>query len=149
MLPPAPGQTAAFCRSVGARQVGILATEGTIASGAYHTALEAEGVGYMTCTPEEQRIVSDIIYGQIKKGLPPDLAAFSGILNHMRERGCERVILGCTELSLLKEHLKEGFLIDALEVLALSAIRLCGKQPTGFPDELMKFKPTKGKKLCC
>ena len=48
----------------------------------------------------------------------------------MRSLGCERVILGCTELSLLKKELRLGeFYTDSLECLAISTIIACGKTP--------------------
>ena len=64
------------------------------------------------------------------------------VVDALVERGCDRIILGCTELSLLKRNggLSDGLFIDSLEVLAYSAIRMCGKTPTGFSDELMRFR---------
>ncbi len=143
-------QTAAFCHSLGMHKVGVLATRGTISSGAYRTALAAENIEYVTCSHEDQQIISDLIYTRIKRGLPPDLNAFSSVCDRLRRSGCERIILGCTELSLLGRLLpdRERYL-DSLEVLALSAIRLCGKEAVGFSRELLNFIPTKGKSPCC
>lgn len=57
-------------------------------------------------------------------------------------QGCERVILACTELSLLKRnHLRDPRFIDSMEVLALAAIRRGGKEPVGFARDLMQFQP--------
>ena len=51
----------------------------------------------------------------------------------MRALGCERVILGCTELSLLKKEMHLGnYFIDSMEVLAQSIILAFGKRPIGF-----------------
>ena len=85
-----------------------------------------------------------MIYDSIKKGVIPDSREFLSVADAMRERGAQRLILGCTELSVFKEkvELGEGF-ADSLEILALSAIRLCGKIPTGFSKELMNFDPRK------
>ena len=135
--------TADFCVSRGIKCVGVLATEGTASSGAYETVLQERGIKYLTCSPEDQAIVSDMIYGKIKQGIMPDPTEFFRITNALRARGAETVILGCTELSLLKKAygLGEEF-TDSLEVLALSAIRLCGKEPFGFGPLLSKFIPT-------
>jgi len=137
-------QTVEFCRQAGVSRVGVLATRGTVSSGAYKTVLESAGIEYFTCTEQEQEIVSNIIYGQIKKGLAPDTEGFLSVCDALRARGCQRLILGCTELSVLNRTcpLGDGF-VDSLEVLAVSAIRLCGKEPCGFSDELMKFNPRK------
>ena len=136
-------QTARFCRHLGIKKVGVLATEGTIASGAYKTILEAMGIEYLTCAEEEQAIITDIIYGKIKKGEPPNIGLFFRVVESLKARGCEKIILGCTELSLLKKNYKLGDdFIDSLEVLAASAIKLCGKETTGFDTTLDNFKPT-------
>ena len=41
-------QNAAFCRHLGLSRVGVLATEGTVASGAYRDALASLGIDYLT-----------------------------------------------------------------------------------------------------
>lgn len=143
-------ETVELCRARGMKRVGVLATEGTIRSGSYEQECRRAGVGYMTCTEDEQKVISQIIYEQIKRGRQPDLEAFRRISASMRERGCEAMILGCTELSLLKKMTDpDPMWIDSLEVLAVSAIRACGKEPIGFDQDLMKFMPTKGKNPCC
>lgn len=143
-------QTVEFCRFRRLRRVGVLATEGTVASGAYATALRGAGLDYLTCSPEDQEIVSEIIYDQIKKGRAPNIAAFCQVANRLKQQGAEALILGCTELSLLKHSCDpDTDYIDSLEVLACAAIRLCGKEPKGFSHALMNFQPTKGTYPCC
>ena len=133
-------QNVAFCRFLGLSRVGVLATEGTIASGAYKDALTDAGIEYLTPNAVGQATVSRIIYDEIKRGREPDLKSFLTVADSLFSRGCERVILGCTELSLLKRnHLSDARFIDSMEVLALSAIRRCGKEPVGFDADLMSF----------
>ena len=135
-------QTVDFCRWAGMKRIGVLATEGTVASGAYEEVCRRAGLSYLTCTPEDQAVISRIIYDQIKRGLPPDIEAFTAVSRRLLAQGCDRVILGCTELSLLKKthSLGESYL-DSLEILAYAAIRLCGKEPVGFDEALMRFRP--------
>ena len=142
-------QTVEFCRQQGLSRIGVLATEGTVASGAYETVLRRVGLDYLTCSPEDQATVSHIIYEEIKKGLPPDIEALRLVADRLRRRGAQALILGCTELSLLKNTLGDDDLIDSLEVLACAAIRLCGKEPKDFDPALMNFQPTKGIHPCC
>lgn len=136
--------TTEFCRQMGDRRVGVLSTEGTVRAGEYIEALKDAGIEYIPCTEDEQRIINDVIYEKIKKGIIPDTAEFLSVADAMRDRGCERLILGCTELSVLKDstNIGEGF-ADSLEILALSAIKLCGKTPCGLSPELMNFDPGK------
>ena len=137
-------QTVELCRQLKVTKVGVLATEGTARASAYSSVLKEVGIEYLPCTEVEQRIINEVIYGRIKKGLDPDVEKFMSVAKSLRERGAERLILGCTELSVLRERadLGDGF-IDSLEVLALTAIRLCGKTPQGFSNELMNFVPRK------
>ena len=135
-------QNVAFCQDLGLSRVGLLATEGTVASGAYANALAAVGIDCLTPSKEGQAAISSLIYDEIKRGQVPDLTSFLTVADELFARGCERILLGCTELSLLKKHhLSDPRLIDSMEVLALSAIRACGKEPIGFDDDLMQFFP--------
>lgn len=136
--------TVDFCSFTGAKRVGVLATEGTVSSGAYRTVIEGAGIEYVTCSSDEQKIINSIIYDEIKKGLPPSISDFKAIADSLCALGCDKLILGCTELSVLKRLLPpDERLVDSLEVLALSAIKLCGKTPCGFSRELMNFVPRK------
>lgn len=135
-------QNAHFCRWLKLCKVGVLATEGTAFSGAYERELSACGIECVLPSPDDQRLVSDIIYRQIKRGKEPDIDKFLGVVSRLWADGCERVILGCTELSLLnRTYHPDPKLIDSMEVLATAAIRLCGKEPIGFSDALASFIP--------
>ena len=127
-------ETTAHLARLGVARFGLLATEGTISSGAYERFCSPRGLTCVTPTSEEQSIISDIIYGQIKKNLPVDMAAFDGVVKALCARGCERIVLGCTELSLLKKQgLDDELFVDSLDVLAHRTILACGKTPVGFP----------------
>lgn len=134
-------QTALFCYRSGLKKVGLLATEGTVRSGAYTEIFDKAQIECVV-PHDDMDTVMDIIYGKIKKGITPDKKEFLSISDKLFSQGCERVILGCTELSLLKREFALGDeFLDSLEVLAYSAIKMCGKEPEGFSSELMNFKP--------
>ena len=141
-------ETVSFCKYLNIGKVGVLATEGTILSGAYKTVLEREDIEYMTCSQEDQAIISDMIYGDVKQGKEPDIDRFLCVADSLTAHGCERIILGCTELSLIKKKYRLGTrFIDSLEVLTIRALAECGATPWDFDSELMKFseKTTKEK----
>lgn len=119
---------AAQLDAAGAKRVGILATEGTISSGLFQKALREKGITAILPTEAEQRQVSSIIFDQIKRGRAPDMDAFSAVCAGLRGRGAQVIVLGCTELSLIKRdhELGDGF-VDTLEVLAQSVLTACGK----------------------
>lgn len=130
-------ETAMHIKRTGAKKIGILATEGTVKSGAYEHMCRQVGIGCEAPGEEYQNIISDIIYGSIKQGKPVNMADFDRVTEHMKKKGCDKLVLGCTELSLIKrdEALDEIF-VDSLEVLAHKTILLCGKEPIGFDAEL-------------
>lgn len=133
-------ESARFCSYLGVRRVGVLATEGTSASGAYRDVFAARGMDTEPLLKEEQAIITSLIFDQIKRGLAPDVAAFNSVCDALRSRGCEALILGCTELSLIKKQYPlQSDTVDSLELLALAAISGCGKTPVGFDESIMKF----------
>jgi aspartate racemase len=137
--------TVAFCKSVGARRIGILATEGTVASGAYKNVCTAQEIESLIPTEEQQACISRLIYDEIKCGQAPNLSPLVEISEELLSRGADLIVLGCTELSLIKNALPAHLhVVDSLEVLALCAIRYCGKEPVGFDNSLMNFIPVKG-----
>jgi len=143
-------ETARYCKHLGIGRVGVLATEGTVRSEAYRSVLEREGIAYLTCSESQQKTVSEIIYGAVKQGREPDLDAFLAVADALTAQGCERIILGCTELSLLIKAGRLGFrFIDSLEVLALCAILACGGVPQGFDHDMMEYAKMKEVTRCC
>ena len=126
-------ETVAFCAARGMKTVGLLATEGTVSSGAYHAKCRDYGLTALTPGAASQALINEIIYGEIKRGLPPDMEKFGRVAYELREQGCDTLILGCTELSLLKKSGRLGnYYTDSLEILAAATIRRCGKNPIGF-----------------
>jgi aspartate racemase len=128
-------ETTAHLARLGVQKFGLLATLGTISSGAYERFCTPRGLTCITPTKEEQAVITDIIFGQIKQNKPVDMDAFHGVVNSLRSRGCEKIVLGCTELSLIKKlGLDDELFVDSLDVLAYRTILACGKTPVGFPS---------------
>ena len=133
-------ETARFCSFEKVSKIGVLATEGTAASGAYAQVFRQKSIDIEPLSEKEQSVITRIIFDEIKCGEAPSLTDFFSVCDALMQRGCQRLILGCTELSLIKKnnHLPPYF-IDSLEILALAAISGCDKTPVGFDDSLMKF----------
>ena len=121
--------TAQTLKEAGVKKVGLMATDGTVQSGIFQRQVEELGMELVLPGEEGQQGVMKLIYDQVKAGLEPDLDLFCAIRDELRSKGAQAVVLGCTELSLLKKRqdLGEGVL-DALEVLAKESVLACGKQ---------------------
>lgn len=129
------GDTVDYCISKGARKVGILATEGTIQAGIYRSVCEEKGLKCYSPSLEGQAAVTRIIYNQIKTGITASAEDVAFVEKELKNACCDVAILGCTELSVAKKQLGLGaWFVDALEVLAKTAITVCGKEPIGFTD---------------
>lgn len=120
----------------GVRKVGLLATSGTIQSQVLEKEFAAAGVEVLVPDADSQELVMQIIYKQVKKGEPVNWESFRTVASYLQEQGAEKLILGCTELPLLKrnlvsggsgvdaeiEHILKQDCVDVLEVLAQHAI---------------------------
>lgn len=126
--------TVQAAKAMGCEKLGILATSGTVASCSYQRMCAAEGLGYAApCEADQAALMDTIIYDQIKSGKPVDMALFGRIADGLRAAGCQRAVLGCTELSLIKrDYGLDDFFLDSTEVLAKATIEACGKTPIGF-----------------
>lgn len=113
-----------------AKKIGILATSGTLYSGVYQDFCTRHGVQAVIPTKEVEDMLMDIIYNKIKTGQKVTLKEFLSVIDYMRELGCDYVVLGCTELSVIKNdlNLTRSDVVDSLEVLAKRSIEICGKQ---------------------
>ena len=124
--------TVLYAKSVCAK-VGILATSGTISTETYQRCCQRHGLACAVPDEANQAEVMRLIYEDIKQGKPAELQRFSAVVEHLKAQGCERVILGCTELSLIKRDAQlSSFYIDSMEVLARHAIEAFGKTPVHF-----------------
>lgn len=119
-------ETAKRVAKDGAKRVGILATTGTITTGVYQSALEELAITPVIPKPPIQEIVMSLIYDDIKAGKPADSQKWSAIEKAMKQLNCDVLILGCTELSIVRNELQLTDCIDSLLVLAEVAITECG-----------------------
>lgn len=121
-------------------KVGILATDGTIESGLFQKELIKHGVRCVVPEDESQKEVMHIIFDRIKAGDTVTSESLKNVTDQLRKNGAQQIILGCTELSLIKRNDNEARLyIDALEVLAACSIRECNAPLTLKAKELICY----------
>lgn len=119
-------ETVLYAKRNNVKRVGILATTGTITTGIYQTACENLGIEPVIPNDQTQAMIMSLIYDDVKAGKTIDPKKWSQINHAMKEAGCDTVILGCTELSIVRESLDLKGCIDSLLVLAEAAIQQCG-----------------------
>lgn len=113
-----------------AKKVGILATKGTLVSGSYQNMLKKHGLDYAVPDDGDTEALMEIIYEQVKAGKQVNIESFWRIINNLKKAGCDCVVLGCTELSIIYRDysIADETIIDSLVTLAKKSIKLCGKK---------------------
>lgn len=129
-------ETVLEAKARGCCRVGILATSGTVQTGTYSRMCERHGLEFVCPDESRQQDLMNVIYGDIKQGKRPDMARFFAVADSLKRQGCTRMILGCTELSIIKKDEQlDAFYIDSMSVLAKNAITTFGRTPIGFEKE--------------
>ena len=101
----------------------ILATTGTITSKLYQNTLEKNRIKYVL--PKQENVMK-IIYDYIKQGKEVPKQLWQDTIKDLK---CDCYILGCTELSILKEKLNlQNNFIDPLEIEAEKILDFFGKE---------------------
>lgn len=121
----------------GIKKVGLMATDGTVQSRIFQQEVENAGMELVLPSADGQAKVMSIIYDYVKAGVAPDMRLFEAVRQELFDAGAQVIVLGCTELSLLKKDndLGDGIL-DALEVLARESVIACGKNVKPEYDKL-------------
>lgn len=122
-------ETVKYAHEKGYKKLGILATTGNIQTKLYQNMCEKYNIDYLVLDDNRQQYIMDIIYKDIKSGKPANMGKFNLVVDYLKENNCDGAILGCTELSILKNdnNLDNDFYIDSLEVLARKTIAKSGK----------------------
>ena len=128
-------ETAKTLKLAGVRCAGIMATDGTIQSRLFQTVLAEHGIETVVHTEESQKKVMHIIYEDVKSGRDVEMNLFSDVKEELNAAGAQVVLLGCTELSMVKrDHETGAGVLDVMEVLAREAVKACGKLKPEYED---------------
>ena len=108
--------------------VGLMATDGTVQSALFQNTLQEHGIRVILPDEEGQQDVMHLIYENVKATKPVEMNRFNRVSDDLRSRGADVIILGCTELSMIRrdEKIGPGYL-DAMQLLAMRAVETCGK----------------------
>jgi aspartate racemase len=114
-------------RAIGLKShtIGLLASPTTINMKLYEKPLQKIGKSLLLPTQEEMQNIENTIREVIAGAEPSALEAkFQSIIERMRSKGAEKIILGCTELSLIFSHTKHSDLFDPLDVICRQLVEV-------------------------
>lgn len=130
MIPVSNGikETAEYLKTRDVHKVGIMATDGTAQMHLFDSVFKDYDIKCVYPQPEAQKLVMSIIYDDVKAGRKVNMDEFELIKVELLGEGCEVIILGCTELSILKRDNDVGpKVLDIVDVLAADCVRKCAK----------------------
>ena len=108
------------------KRVGILGTRYLMEGPVYATKLAIANIEHLMPTANEREQISKIIFGQLVKSqfTAKSRAYFTRVINRLKNRGCDAVILGCTEIPLLITQENSPLpTLDSTRLLAMAALR--------------------------
>jgi aspartate racemase len=94
-------------RAAGLTRIGLLGTAFTMEKPFYRERLQdAFGLEVLIPDDDERAMVHRVIYDELVGGKVRDesRAAYLAVIDHLRERGAQGIILGCTEIMLLVDQ---------------------------------------------
>ena len=116
-------------KSLGVSKAYLMATEGTVKTGVYQKYFDRQNIKIITAADGEIAEMMRVIY-EVKLNKTPDTRALRDIAEKYQARGCDKIILGCTEFSTEKGRiagLGENARIDAMEVMKDKILESFGK----------------------
>ena len=113
------------CKKMNYKKVGILGVGMTMSDGLYDEPLKKYGIKPIIPPKSEQKIISDVIYNDIVPAKVTDKSVnkIINVIKSLKEKDCDSVILGCTELPLIIDKNNSPLpFIDTTRLLAIKAL---------------------------
>lgn len=132
-------ECARYLKGLGVRSAGLMATDGTVKSGLFQNALHAKGIRLALPSEKSQKDVMHLIYKNVKASKPVDMERFFKISKELENSGAQVILLGCTELSVIRKDQAAGAgYLDVMQVLAKCAVERCGILREEFENLITK-----------
>jgi len=109
----------------GLRRLGITGTRALTDSEVYPAALAARALAYERPTSEERDEINRIIFEELVRGVqrPEAVRYFQQVFAGLKARGCDAVVLGCTEIPLIMHDGNSPLpTLDSTRLLARAAL---------------------------
>jgi aspartate racemase len=119
-------EVAAAAAANGFKRLGVLGTRYLMEGPVYREKLQAVAIGCEIPDPAERDRINRVIFEELVYGRlqAPSRRDFQGIIERLAARGCDAVVLGCTEIPLLIEPADSPLpVLDSTRTLARAALR--------------------------
>ncbi len=131
-------ETASYLKQRNIKKAGIMATDGTVQTMLFSREFEKKGITCIYPSALGQSYIMELIYKNIKAGLPVEIDKFHTVSEELYASGAEVILLGCTELSMIKKDFSVGSgCLDVMEVLAKCCVEMCGAHLNTQYNELI------------
>jgi aspartate racemase len=110
----------------GFRRIGLTGTRWLVESEVYPEKLTARGLEYVRPSAAERNEISRIIMEELVCSVfkPEAVAYHQRVISHLKEAGCDAVVLGCTEIPLIINDANSPLpTLDSTRLLARAALR--------------------------
>ena len=110
----------------GFRRVGITGTRWLVDSEVYPEKLTARGLEYVRTSAAEREECNRIIMDELVRSVfrPESVAYFQQVIARLKDRGCDAVVLGCTEIPLIIDDGNSPIpTLDSTRLLAREALK--------------------------
>ena len=108
------------------KRLGILGTRFLMEGPVYSEKLDAAGIVHLIPEKENRERINYIILDELVVGVFTDESRsyFTGVINWLKKRGCDAVVLGCTEIPLIVTRESSPLpVLDSTRLLARAALR--------------------------
>lgn len=119
-------EVAAEAAKRGFRRIGITGTRWLVDSDVYPDKLAAHGLAFVRPSEADRDLLARVIMDELVYGdfRPASAALLQGVVERLREAGCDAVVLGCTELPLVLDDGNCALpTLDSTRILARAALR--------------------------
>lgn len=119
-------EVARVAEARGLKRLGVLGTRYLMEGPVYPSRLEARGIGYKIPPTADRQRINTIIFDELVNGefTEASRSYFREVIRGLADRGCDGVVLGCTEIPLLISDADSPLpVIDSTRTLARAALR--------------------------
>jgi aspartate racemase len=119
-------EVAAEARRRGFQRLGVLGTCFLMEGPVYDAKLDAAGIGHVIPEVEDRERINRIIFDELIRGqfTAQSNRYFTEAIGRLKDRGCDAVVLGCTEIPLIVTRENSPLpVLDSTRLLARGALR--------------------------